>query len=93
MNKPEKYVLVSYRYNEFLTFSGTFEPAFQLQVVSLNDITTETTEGYSKALFAFLDETLGVRGDRGYIVFQDPGPAYLGHDGTTFAQIFAKFAK
>jgi len=90
LNKPEKYILISYRYNEFLTFNGTFEPAFQLQLVSLGNITTETTEGYSKKLFAFLNSTLGVRGDRGYIVFQDPGRAYIGHEGTTFAQIFGK---
>lgn len=35
LNKPEKYISISYRYNEFLTFSGTLEPAFQLIVVCL----------------------------------------------------------
>jgi phenylpyruvate tautomerase len=33
LGKPEKYIAVSYRYNEFLSFRGTFEPAFLLTVV------------------------------------------------------------
>ncbi|KAH9180220.1 Tautomerase/MIF superfamily [Lactarius sanguifluus] len=90
LNKPEKYISISYRYNEFLTFSGTFDPAFQLTVISLDNITPESTEAYSNALFTFLKDTLGVPGDRGYIVFNDPGRAYIGHEGTTFAQIFGK---
>jgi phenylpyruvate tautomerase len=35
LGKPEKYVSVSYRYNEFLSFNGTFEPAFLLVIVRL----------------------------------------------------------
>jgi phenylpyruvate tautomerase len=35
LKRPEKYVLVSYRYNEFLSFNGSFDPAFQLTVVRL----------------------------------------------------------
>ncbi|KAI9453610.1 Tautomerase/MIF [Lactarius psammicola] len=87
LKKPERYILVSYQYNEIFSFNGTFDPAFQLTLKSLDNITPESTEGYSKALFAFLNNTLGVPGDRGYIIFNDPGRAYSGHEGTTFAQI------
>ncbi|KAI9456697.1 Tautomerase/MIF [Lactarius psammicola] len=90
LKKPEKYILVSYRYNEFLSFNGTFDPAFQLTLISLDNITPESTEGYSKALFTFLNNTLGVPGDRGYVAFNDPGRAFIGHEGTTFAKIFGK---
>ncbi|KAH9051490.1 Tautomerase/MIF superfamily [Lactarius vividus] len=90
LKKPEKYISISYQHNEFLTFSGTFDPAFQLTVISLDNITPESTEAYSNTLFAFLKDTLGVPGDRGYIVFNDPGRAYIGYEGTTFAQIFGK---
>ncbi|KAN0127572.1 Tautomerase/MIF [Lactarius tabidus] len=90
LKKPEKYIAISYRYNENLSFGGSFEPTFQLTVVSLDNIKVESTEGYSKDLFAFLNKTLGVPGDRGYVVFNDPGRAYIGHEGTTFAQIFGK---
>ncbi|KAF8274264.1 Tautomerase/MIF [Lactarius quietus] len=90
LKRPEKYILISYRYNEFLSFNGSFDPAFQLTVIGLDNIMPETTEAYSKELFAFLNNKLGVPGDRGYILFNDPGRAYVGHEGTTFAQIFGK---
>ena len=35
LNKPEGYISIAYRHNEFLSFSGTFEPAFQLTLVRL----------------------------------------------------------
>ena len=33
----------------------------------MDNINPESTEVYSKDLFAFLDKTLGVPGDRGYM--------------------------
>lgn len=90
LKRPEKYVLVSYRYNEFLSFNGSFDPAFQLTVIALDNITPEITEAYSETLFEFMKNMLRVPGDRGYILFNDPGRAYVGHEGTTFAQIFGK---
>jgi len=88
LKKPEKYISISYRYNEYLTFSGTLDPAFLLVITSLDNITPEANEAFSKDFFAFLKNRLGTPGDRGYITFYDPGRANLGHEGTTFAQIF-----
>jgi len=88
MKKPEKHIFVSYQYNEFLSFSGTLDPAFRLGLMSLDDITPENTEAYSKTFFAFLNKTLGVPGDRGYIAFTDPGRANAGYKGTTFEHLF-----
>ncbi|KAN0115905.1 Tautomerase/MIF superfamily [Russula decolorans] len=90
LQKPEKYISISYRHNEYLTFAGTFDPAFLLVITSLDNITPERNEAYSKELFAFLKNHLGTPGDRGYITFYDPGRAYLGYEGTTFAEIFKK---
>ncbi|KAI0253808.1 Tautomerase/MIF, partial [Lactifluus subvellereus] len=90
LEKPEQYISVSYRYNEFLSFHGTFEPAFLLTITSLDNITPERNETYSSGFFTILERELGTRGERGYITFYDPGRANLGHQGTTFAQIFAK---
>jgi len=90
LGKPEKYISVSYRYNEHLSFAGTFDPAFLLVITSLDNITPERNEAYSKDLFELINKELGVQGDRGYITFYDPGRAYLGYQGTTFAQIFGK---
>ncbi|KAI9511346.1 Tautomerase/MIF [Russula earlei] len=90
LGKPEKFMLVSYRHNEYVSFSGTFDPAFLLDITSLDNITPEQNEAYSKGLFEFLLVELGVPGNRGYIKFNDPGRAYLSYQGTTFAQIFGK---
>jgi ABC-type sulfate transport system permease component len=35
LEKPEKYISISYRYNEHLTFAGTFDPAFLLVIVRM----------------------------------------------------------
>ncbi|KAH9935809.1 Tautomerase/MIF [Amylocystis lapponica] len=88
LSKPPQYISVSYDYNETLTFGGTFEPAFLLTVTSLDNLKPDLNEVYSKALFGFFKERLGIQGNRGYITFLDPGRAYLGHEATTFATIF-----
>ncbi|KAG2020877.1 hypothetical protein CC2G_006169 [Coprinopsis cinerea AmutBmut pab1-1] len=90
LGKPEKYISVNVKYNPALTFAGSFDPAFLLTIVSLDNIKPDLNEKYSAELFAFFKEKLGVPGDRGYVVFNDPGRAYIGHQGTTFAAIFGK---
>ncbi|KAI0737875.1 Tautomerase/MIF [Daedaleopsis nitida] len=84
LGKPEDYISVHLDHDKPLTFKGTFEPAFLLNVVSLDNITAETTEKYSKAFFAFFKEKLGIPGDRGYVIFIDPGRENIGYQGTTF---------
>ncbi|KAJ7221688.1 Tautomerase/MIF superfamily [Mycena pura] len=88
LGKPEAYITVSVTVNQTLTFAGTFDPAFSLSVVSLDNLGPEQNEKYSAILSKFLDDKLGIPSDRGYICFQDPGRGYLGYKGTTFATIF-----
>ncbi|KDN49305.1 hypothetical protein RSAG8_02007, partial [Rhizoctonia solani AG-8 WAC10335] len=90
LGKPEQYISVVYNYVGTLSFHGNFDPAFLLHITSLGNINPEANEKYSKALFDYFKEKLNVPGDRGYITFYDPGLAYLGHEGTTFATIFGK---
>ncbi|CAE6366625.1 unnamed protein product [Rhizoctonia solani] len=90
LGKPEKYISVSYQYVPTLSFHGNFDPAFLLHITSLGNINPEANEKYSKSLFDYFKEKLNIPGDRGYITFYDPGLAYLGHEGTTFATIFNK---
>ncbi|THH21102.1 hypothetical protein EW146_g406 [Bondarzewia mesenterica] len=78
LGKPEAYISVSYHYEEILTFNGTFDPALLLNIISLDNISPEKNEVYSKALFEFFEKHLGVSSDRGYITFIDPGRAFLG---------------
>ncbi|KAG8689797.1 hypothetical protein FRC11_000539 [Ceratobasidium sp. 423] len=88
LDRDEKYCTVVYQYVATLSFHGTFDPAFLLHITSLGNINPEVNEKYSKALFDYFKDKLNVPGNRGYITFYDPGLAYLGHEGTTFATIF-----
>ncbi|KAG6918012.1 hypothetical protein DXG01_016864, partial [Tephrocybe rancida] len=65
--KPEDYITVKYIYNETLTFRGTFDPAFTLNVISLDNLNEELNEKYSKAFFDYFKKNLGIQGDRGYM--------------------------
>ncbi|KAF9036559.1 Tautomerase/MIF superfamily [Panaeolus papilionaceus] len=78
LKKPEKYISVIINYNETLTFSGTFDPAFSLRIDSLDNINPEVNEIYSKAFAKFFKEKLGTADDRGYITFIDPGRDNMG---------------
>ncbi|KAI9511348.1 Tautomerase/MIF [Russula earlei] len=84
---PEGFVMVSYRYNEYFAFAGTFEPAFSLALIAAGVITPEKNDVYCKELFAFFDRELGVGGDRGYIQFNDADRANLGFQGMTVAKL------
>ncbi|KJA15959.1 hypothetical protein HYPSUDRAFT_71736 [Hypholoma sublateritium FD-334 SS-4] len=90
LSKPELYISVIITYNETLTFGGTFDPAFSLRIDSLDNISEQLNEEYSKAFFKFFKEKLDLPGNRGYITYIDPGRANIGHDTTTFATIFGK---
>ncbi|KAL0955739.1 hypothetical protein HGRIS_001955 [Hohenbuehelia grisea] len=90
LRKPEAYISTSYTYNETLTFNGTFEPAFILQITSLDNINETVNEEYSQTFFKFFEEKLGTPGDRGYIVFFDPGRENIGFKSTHFGKIFGK---
>lgn len=90
LGKPLAYIATSYTYNEYLAWEGTFEPAFILNIVSLDNITPATTEEYSPKFYAFLKEKLNLPGNRGYITYVDPGRPYIGYQSTTFETIFKK---
>ncbi|PSR70562.1 hypothetical protein PHLCEN_2v13601 [Hermanssonia centrifuga] len=90
LKKPHAYISVSYTYNEFLAWEGTFEPAFLLNITSLDNLNAESNEGFSKDLFDFFEKHLGVKDNRGYITFFDPGRENIGHAHTTFGTIFGR---
>jgi Macrophage migration inhibitory factor (MIF) len=79
LGRPESHISVSYTYNEMLSFSGTLEPAFLLDVVSLQlppkrahalivKLMLQQSQAnatYAKSFFGFFKNRLGVEGDRG----------------------------
>jgi len=90
LSKPLAYISTSYTYNETLTFGGTFDPAFVLNIVSLGNINPDANDIYSQKLFAYFEKHLGVPHDRAYITFIDPGNANIGYTSTHFGKIWGK---
>lgn len=45
---------------------------------SLDNISEQQNEEYSKGFFKFFEEKLGTTGSRGYVTFIDPGRANMG---------------
>ncbi|KAF9023828.1 Tautomerase/MIF [Hymenopellis radicata] len=89
----DKYWTVMYKYNEGLIFGGTHEPAFCMTILTVLGLPTSNNAGYSKGFFAFIEKELGIPHDRGYIIFNDPGPDRLGHKSTTFDVLFKEMGK
>ncbi|KAI0831688.1 Tautomerase/MIF [Trametes gibbosa] len=89
LGKPEAFVSANYIYSEYLTFGGSFEPAFYLVVGREGKTSNADNEMRSKAFFAFLKERIGVDDTRGYIVFTDPGRTNIGFRSTTVDAILS----
>jgi len=83
LEKPEEQVNTSVIHVPTLTFGGTFDPAFTLQVVSLTNLSPEKNIAHSKAFFDFFEKRLGIPNGRGYITFVIPKRDYLGVQATT----------
>jgi len=90
LSKPEEYIMINIVKNPLLYFNRSFDPSFLLQIVSLGNLSPELNETYSKLFFEHLTKELGVKDDRGYLVFEDPGRAYMGYKSTTFETILKK---
>ncbi|KAI0685798.1 Tautomerase/MIF superfamily, partial [Cytidiella melzeri] len=90
LGKPESFINVSYTYNEYMTWGGSFDPAYLLAITSLGNVNPESNVTYSKTFSEFFQERLGAPNSRGYISMIDPGPDNMGHRGTTFSAIFAE---
>ncbi|KAI0701190.1 Tautomerase/MIF superfamily [Cytidiella melzeri] len=79
LNKPESYITVSYSYNEYMAWEGTFDPTYLLNIVSLGNVNPEVNITYSKTFSEFLQAKIGAPANRGYISIIDPGVDNLGH--------------
>ncbi|EGN96260.1 hypothetical protein SERLA73DRAFT_185910 [Serpula lacrymans var. lacrymans S7.3] len=92
IDKPEKAFTVNFIYNPYLTIAGTFDPAIMLNVLSLYNTNPTNVRKWSKAFADYFEEKLGVTSDRGYMAFQDPGPAFVGTRGSTIEVLLAQAA-
>ncbi|KAF8842527.1 Tautomerase/MIF [Paxillus ammoniavirescens] len=93
IGKDEKVFSVNFTHNPYLTFGGTFEPAFMLSITSLGNVNPTNSQLWSKAFTDFFKEKLGVASDRGYIAFLDPGEDFIGMRGSTVGAMRAAASK
>jgi phenylpyruvate tautomerase PptA (4-oxalocrotonate tautomerase family) len=85
LDKPERYMMVSFERLPELLFAGTSEPACFAVLKNIGTFTAPQTERLSALLCAHLSRGLGIEQDRIYIEFQDARPHLWGYDGGTFA--------
>jgi hypothetical protein len=85
LGKPEVYMALSYEYNEYLIFDGSFDPAFSVNLTCAGALDEMKNDEITRSLFEFLTTKLNVKADRGYINYYDPGYGFIGYDGTTVA--------
>ncbi|KAI0340509.1 Tautomerase/MIF [Trametopsis cervina] len=84
LGKPEEYMCCTYNYNEHMLWHGTFDPALELTIISLGNISPQSNIEYTKKLFEFFEAEIGVPKNRGYIFFSDPGRENVGSLRTSF---------
>ncbi|ESK88156.1 hypothetical protein Moror_5555 [Moniliophthora roreri MCA 2997] len=80
---PESLFAVTIYQQQPLSFAGTFDPAFVLTVTALGAGNPGVNKRCVQAFTKYLEETLGVSNDRGYIILTNPGSSYIGYKGDT----------
>ncbi|KAK7449767.1 hypothetical protein VKT23_013242 [Stygiomarasmius scandens] len=84
LGQPEEHICVLVLHDQPMTFGGTPEPAFLLNVNSVDNVNPEANVKYSAIFFDHFKKALGIDGNRGYVRFIDPGRANIGLRGTTY---------
>ena len=67
-----------------ISFAGTFDPAFTVNIYSIGKIDPEMNTNTSAGLAEFLEKEFGLPSDRGYISFFDMKGTNMGFKGKTF---------
>lgn len=81
--KPEAYVMVALEPPIPMLFAGSAAPLAYLELKSVGLPQAKTAE-ISKVLTEFIEQELGIAGDRVYIEFANAQGAMWGWDGGTF---------
>lgn len=84
LGKPESYVMVTLQDRCPMCFAGTSEPTAYLELKSIG-LPASRTKELSSMLCSFVEEQLGIPGDRVYIEFADAARDMWGWAGGTFA--------
>jgi phenylpyruvate tautomerase len=71
-----------------LYFGGTDEPCAQAYLMSIGQLGVKENIKHAKVIFEKVSKDLGIPPTRMYITFDDKPSAEVGHNGTTFYEIF-----
>jgi len=83
LEKPERYIMVSYQHNPDMMFDGKNNALAYVELKSLGLNEEQTTE-YAAKICNFVKETLDVSPDRIYIEFTNAERHLWGWDNKTF---------
>lgn len=73
--------------DQTMTFGGTHEPTGLIILHSIGYISREENKKWSKILFPHIEATLGIPGDRLFIIYVDLNRNNLAWKGVTFDDI------
>ncbi|RIB04383.1 Tautomerase/MIF superfamily [Gigaspora rosea] len=85
LNKPKEYMQIILEDEVAMTFAGTSDPTFCVNIFSRNSFSnlsknTEMSQEFSK----FIEEKLCIPPNRGYFFLKDPGEHRCGWNNKTF---------
>ena len=83
LQKPERYVMVTCEEGVPLVFAGTAEPAMFIELKSIG-LQESATEQLSADICAYVEQALGIAGERIYIEFSSASRTMWGWNGATF---------
>jgi phenylpyruvate tautomerase len=84
LGKPQRYVMVSYRYNPHMLFAGSDKPLAYLELKSIGLPASRCSE-LSALICRETSEMLHLPAERIYIEFSDAERHMWGWNGSTFA--------
>ncbi|KAI6182469.1 Macrophage migration inhibitory factor-like protein [Aphelenchoides bicaudatus] len=84
-SKPESYCSVVVLTDQLVSFGGTTEPAANVRLMSIGNISGEKTAPLVSSLSDFITSELDIPKNRYYIVLYDASPKTISFNGQTFA--------
>ncbi|XP_066257779.1 macrophage migration inhibitory factor homolog [Euwallacea similis] len=88
IGKPVSYCAATVVGGVNMAFGGTTESTAQGVLLSIGGLGVEENKKHAKALYAAVEQALGVPPTRMYISFQNAPPSDVGYNGSTFHDLF-----
>lgn len=87
LGKPKSYVVVLVQPDQLMSWGGSDDPCAIVSLGSIGQISKDKNIKTTQAISSRLEQTLGIKDDRIYIIFTDLQAANVGYTNTTFATI------